>query len=160
MRMGRMVLGLAALALCAPALGQSPAMVSAKNPAGLVTVLETAGYEPTLGTDDQGDPQIDLNLGGYNAVMYFYGCDEKTHRGCDSVQLRVGFDRKAAWTGAAALKLAQTYRFMAVFLDEEGDPWVNWDIVTGDGIPAAVFLLGVGKFADVLDTAGEEIFAD
>lgn len=150
----------AAATLAAPASAQPGGMVSAADPPGLSRVLQVAGYKPELGTDDQGDPKIELEIAGYKATMYFYGCDETTHKGCDSVQLRAGFDRDQAWTAADAIALSQKYRFLAVSLDSEGDPYINWDIVTGEGIPAKVFLLGAQKFGDTLDLASEMIFAD
>lgn len=149
-----------AILFAASAQAQSQAMVSAKNPAGLVTLLQGAGYEPKLGADSYGDPQIEIDIADYKTTILFYGCDETTHKNCDSVQLRAGFDRKAPWTAAEALAVAKKYRFASVWLDETGDPWVQWDILTGDGIPAPLFLAAVETFGDTLSDTAEMVFED
>lgn len=155
-----MIAVLAGLVACAtPAYGQS-SMVSASNPTGLVKVLESAGYSPKLGADSYGDPEIELEIAGYNASMVFYGCDEETKKNCDSVQLQAGFDRTEPWTATAALEVSKKFRFASIWLDDEGDPWVQWDIVTGEGIPAKVFLSSVESFGVTLEDAAALVFAE
>lgn len=134
-------------------------MVSAANPQGIVDLLELTGREPKLGKDELGDPKIELDLSGYSATIYFYGCDEETHQQCDSLQFQAGFNRKQPWTAQEAIKIAEKYRFAAVFLDDEGDPWLRWDVMTGDGIPAKVFLSGVELFTETVNDAAEMVFA-
>ena len=149
-----------ALASASPAHAQSAVLVSANNPAGIVKALQQAGYKPELGTDSYGDPKIDLEVAGYTTTMYFYGCDETTRQGCDSIQLRAGFDREAPWTAADALAVTKKYRFAAVWLDEAGDPWVQWDIMTGTGISSKVLLDSVEVFGDTLKDTAELVFAE
>lgn len=132
--------------------------ITAKQPAGIVIALLNAGYDAELSTDAEGDPLINFQGEGYKLNMLFYGCDETTHDNCDSVQLRVGFDRAEPWTPEQAMVIAEKYRFGAVVLDEEGDPYINWDIVTGDGIPASIFLDSIRRFEDTADVAAELIF--
>lgn len=151
-----------ALALAWPTLAAAqaqPPVVSAVDPAGLVNLLDLAGYQPKLGKDDLGDPKIEIDLSGYSATLFFYGCDETAHTGCTSLQIQVGFDRKKPWTDKEALALAKKYRFASVWLDDSGDPWLQWDIVTGDGIPAKVFLQSINMFRDTVDDAGDIVFA-
>lgn len=153
--------GLAVVAaMTAPLAAQTAPLVRAADPAGLVALLEAAGYQPKLGTDSTGDPMIDLDLGGYNGTIYFYGCDETAHNNCESLQLQAGFDRKQAWTPASAIDLSRKFRFSSVHLDDDGDPWVKWDVVTGEGIPPKVFLTSVEYFSDVVADTAEIIFAD
>lgn len=159
---GRLTILAGALAFVSPtgALAQAqPTVASAGNPTGLVNLLDLAGYEPKLGTDDYGDPKIEFDLSGYNATLFFYGCDETGHTGCSSLQLRAGFDRKQPWTAKDAIDLAKKYRFASVWLDDDGDPWLQWDIITGDGIPAKVFLESISLFSDTVDDAGDIVFA-
>lgn len=160
-RMGTGTIGLVALMLAAlPATAQTTAVVSAADPAGIVSLLEVGGYKPKLGKDSEGAPKIELDLDGYGAALYFYGCDEKTQTECDSLQLQAGFDRKTPWTNDAALKLAKQYRYASVWLDDEGDPIITWDLVTEDGIPAKVLLSSVRRFSEMIDEADDTIFAD
>ncbi len=134
--------------------------VTAKDPQGIVRALQAAGYKAELEKDGQGDPMIVTELSGWASRIYFYGCDETTHEGCDSVQFSAGFDRKQPWTAADALKLSTQYRFASVRLDDEGDPYVMWDVITGDGIPTKVFLSSVLYFSDAIDNVVSVVFAD
>ena len=145
-------------AIVSPIVGAQAQSVSAGHPPGIIKALQGAGYSPTLDKDSYGDPSIEFELAGYKTVMIFYGCAEDTHDGCDSVQLRVGFDREKPWTATEALEVAKTYRFVSVWLDDEGDPWVQWDLVTGKGIPSDVFLSAVENFGGTLEDAAELVF--
>ncbi|MBA4044022.1 MAG: hypothetical protein C0471_06330 [Erythrobacter sp.] len=153
--------GFLVAAMAAPLAAQGKGeTLSAKEPAGIVLALLNAGYDATLETDDFDDPLIKFEGDGYKYDMLFYGCDETTHEGCDSVQLRVGFDRAKPWNAADAMELSRENRYTAVALDDEGDPYLFWDIVTGDGIPAAVLIDSVQRFEGNAELAAEAIFAE
>lgn len=158
----RFTLALAASTVALPAAAQTPPMtVSAADPEGMASVLRFAGYPAKLTTDDYGDPQIDTQFSSWEGAIMFYGCDEDTHTGCDSIELRVGFDRAEPMTLALFNEVASS-RYIAAFLDEEGDPWINWDIITGngEGIPAPVFMQAVNEFADGVEYAADLVFAE
>lgn len=135
-------------------------MISAHDPNGMFAVMEGAGYEGELDTDGVGDPLITAELGGWDTYIYFYGCDDETHDKCDSLQFRTGFDRAQPWSAAQALEIPKNYRYAAVQLDEEGDPFVTWDLVTGDGIPRKVFLAALRSYEQALHNAASLIFAE
>ena len=59
---------------------------------------------------------------GWGGAIVFYGCNENTHQGCDSVQLRVGFDRAEPMPLELLHSELGNDRFYAVHLDDEGDP--------------------------------------
>lgn len=141
---------------------QAPDSVSAADPEGMVRALRYAGYPVELDTDGIGDPMIKIEFSGWPGAVFFYGCEEGTHDGCDSVQLKVGFDRAEPMPLRLALDLAKDERFFSVHIDDEGDPWLEWDIVTGngEGIPAPVFLKAVNYFAMQVDAASDRIFAE
>ena len=107
-----------------------------------------------------GDPKIDIEVAGYFATIYFYGCDETTHQSCDSLQLQASFDRKEPWPPAEAIEVARKWRFGAVYLNDEGDPVVTWDMVTGDGIPSKVVLQGLRNFGDTLGQVASMVFSE
>ncbi len=159
---GKAALALAAVWSVPAAAEEVPMTVSAADPEGIVAVLKFAGYPAELTTDDVGDPQIDTEFSGLLGVIMFYGCHEKTHLGCDSVQLRVGLDRREPMTVDWLHSEFGNDRFYGVHLDDEGDPWFNWDIVTGkgEGIPTSVFLLAVNQFSTQVAAASVEVFAE
>ena len=158
--MKKLLLAAALASFAAPVAAQSGETVSANDPAAMLRVLEGAGYSGTLEQDGQADPLSVLDLGGWSSRIYFYGCDEATHTGCDSVQFSAGFDRKEPWTGNDAIAISGKYRFASVRLDDEGDPYVTWDVMTGKGIPSDVFLSSVLRFTQTLDDAKDMIFAE
>lgn len=135
-------------------------MVTAKKPAGMVIAMLNAGYDAELTTDDVGDPLINSQVAGYPLQIFFYDCDEDTHTECGSIQLVAGFDRAKPWTAEAAIKISNDYRFAAVALDDEGDPYLRWDIVTDEGISTRVFVRSLRRFEDTVRVAQDVIFAD
>ena len=158
MKFSKAISGAVALAVAIPA-AASAQDVTAADPQGMTELLDMAGYEAELGKDNAGDPMITAEFGGRSARVFFYGCDEETKADCDAVQLSVGFDREDAWTAQEAIQLPKDFRFAAVSLDDEGDPYVTWDIVTGEGIPAKVFLRSIVLYSDMISEADRIIFA-
>ncbi len=163
MRLRTTLAGLAALALPQAALAQAgPAMASAADPEGIARLLRFAGYPAELTTDSVGDPMIETEFSGLIGSVLFYGCDSQTHQRCDSVQLRVGLDRARPMALAMLHSEFGNDRFYSVHLDDEGDPWFNWDIMTGsgEGIPSQVFMLAVNRFATQVESASDAVFAE
>lgn len=134
--------------------------VSAKDPDGLLAALTNAGYSAELGVDTVGDPQITFTANDYTTAVLFYGCSPESNDNCDSVQLLTGFDRAEAIPHELALEISQTLRFAAIQIDEEGDPFIGWDIFMGDGIPLPVFLAALRSYERTLDDAATIIFAE
>jgi hypothetical protein len=147
------------LALGAP-LAAAEGAVAASDPAQIVRVMEEAGYVAELDTDGYGDPLIRTTFAGYGGSIYFYGCDEGTHSGCDSIQFRIGLDRKTPASSALMNEIVRKYRFIALWLDKEGDPWVNYDIYTGSGVPAATFLAALKAFEGNFAAVADDVFAE
>ncbi len=139
---------------------QDLATVSANDPQRMAKYLEITGFDPKLDKDGQGDPKITIRVNDYSATIFFYGCDEQTHQGCDSIQLQSSFDRKDPWPPAEAITVAEKWRYGSVWLDKEGDPVVTWDIVTGDGIPSKVFLQAINGFGDTVHEIASMVFPD
>jgi hypothetical protein len=139
---------------------QSTSSVTARNPAGVVAALKRSGHEATLSTDDFGDPMITTTFNGYEGSVMFYGCDEETHTGCTSLQFVFGFDSEDPFPLEEANELARKNRYISVSLDEEGDPYVLWDIVTLGGIPYDVFTECVSVYSDQLDVVADAVFGE
>ena len=146
----------------APAHAQAnPRTVTAADPATVVSALEMAGYRAELTSDNIGDPKVVTKLSGREVQLFFYGCDSDTHEGCDQLQFMVGFDSEQPLDAAKVERFMHDRRFAGMSLDEEGDPWLSWDLVTGtEGIPAAVFLQSVRMFAEGVGAAELMIWPD
>ena len=156
MRLGRAVLGAIALGFTVPALA---ATVSAKNPESLVEALRMAGYEVAAGTDDTGDPVLDLVMQGYKARLLFLDCDEVSHDKCGSVQFYASFDAEGVgYTLEQANLFARRYRYAAISLSANGDPRLRWDIETGEGIPSDVFVTSAARFLGAIQALSSEVF--
>ena len=156
MRLVRVIGMAAALGFAVPAMA---ATVSAKNPESLVEALRMAGYEVAAGTDDTGDPVLDLVMAGYKARLLFLDCDEASHDKCGSVQFFSAFDAEGAgFTLEDANLFARRYRYAAVSVTANGDPRLRWDIETGDGIPSEVFVTAAARFLGTVQAMGAVVF--
>ena len=156
MRLGRAISIAIAIGLAAPAMA---ATVSANKPETLVTALKAAGYEVSAGTDDTGDPVLDLVMQGYKARLLFLDCDEVSHDKCGSVQFFSSFDAEGAGLSTDDANLfARRYRYAAVSVTANGDPRLRWDIETGDGIPSEVFVTAAARFLGTVQAMGAVVF--
>ena len=156
MRLGRAIAMATALGVAAPAMA---ATVSARNPETLVEALQAAGYEVVAGTDDTGDPVLDLVMEGYKARLLFLDCDEAAHDKCGSIQFFSSFDAEGAGLSAGdAILFARRYRYASVTVNANGDPTLRWDIETGEGIPREVFLAATERFLGTVQKMGATLF--
>ncbi|MEO1044733.1 MAG: YbjN domain-containing protein [Pseudomonadota bacterium] len=141
---------LLALALAMPWAAQAQAdgdarMVTASNPQTVVEALQSAGYKAKLTVDNSGDPLVETSMSGWNVSVVFYDCSN--NKNCESVQFYAIFDRPEPLPAALAVGWSARKRFGAVGLDEEGDPFIFWDVVTGtEGIPYAVFESVISRY--------------
>lgn len=151
----------AALMASVSAAGQAaPESISAADPQSVAAAMRYAGYPVELKTDSVGDPMIETDFSGYKGYVYFYGCDKEMHQNCDSLQLTGGFDGdKPVQLNALNGQLSKM-RFAAAWVDNEGDPWVQHDIVTLTGIPAPVFLKALDNFSWALGEIGDAFFQE
>ncbi len=158
-RVGALLLG--AVMFASPLQAKTPPeQVSAADPKGIVRAMEFAGYDAELSTDEDGDPLIKTDFGTGPGFVYFYGCDDETHDECDSVQFVAGLDRARPMPAKMISILVNKYRFVAIALDNEGDPWVTWDILTGDGMDTRTFVSALRRYTDSLDSVADAVFAE
>ena len=145
MGLGRVLATAAAMIVAQPVLAAT--MVSAANPESLATALRGAGHDVAVSRDDTGDPVLNLVMRCYKARLLFLDCDQQVHDGCGSVQFLASFDAEGTGlTPADALQFTGRYRYAAVTLNGSGDPTLRWDVETGSGIPAEVFVTAADRF--------------
>jgi len=93
--------------------------------------LQKGGYKAELTKDDGGDPMINSAADGHNFKIYFYDCDAAKR--CKALQFSAGFDLKQGLTLAKANEWNRKNRYLKVYLDDDGDPYVQYDVNVNAG---------------------------
>jgi hypothetical protein len=119
-----------------------------------------AVYDAELNKDSVDNPFIRLTTNAYPISIVFYGCDRQTNLNCDSVQFISGLDRDQPWDAESAISFMLDYRFIAVSLDDEGDPIFTWDVLTGSGIPEGTMVEMAQRFEATVAAAPQRVFAE
>lgn len=91
----------------------------------MATRLRAAGFQAEQTTDREGDPLLRSMYEGAKCSVYFYECGGRPR--CKSIQFAAGWSQ----TGITAQQVADwnhNKRFGRVYLDREGDPWVEMDV--------------------------------
>lgn len=97
----------------------------------VVAWLQKAGYKADLTKDDGGDPLISSAADGQTFKIYFYDCSEAKR--CKALQLSAGFDMKQGMTLEKANEWNRKNRYLKVYLDDDLDPYVQYDINVNAG---------------------------
>ena len=157
----RLALAALGLVLAGPLTAQDRAeTIAASDPPGIVIAMLNAGFKPELTKDRTGDPMI-ISRGDYASLyVLFFGCNPESHDNCQSIRFQVAFDRAKPWSPAEALNLANEFPFLSVRLDAEGDPFLHWDLVLGEGIPLPVFIKNLRAFEESITLAADIIYAE
>jgi hypothetical protein len=151
---------LSLLAVVAPATG--PAL-SSHDPQTVVAYLQAEGYRAKLNANSEGKeqtvgPWIQTSEGGTNITISFLNCKNKKQ--CEDISF------SSAWNfedgkGPAAAPLHQwnaDKRFTKAYLDREGDPVLEMDVLFSEGqldrqtfaTALDIFTDAIGKFEDVI----------
>lgn len=107
-------------------------LLSAANPAALVSIIQALGFQAQLDKDNVGDPLIRSSSSGVNFNIYFYGC--KKNKQCQSLQFLAGYDLGEGTTLPALNEWNKEKRFASAYLDAENDPFLQMDLNTEGGM--------------------------
>lgn len=154
----RWLLAALAAGVMAPSVAEAATTVTAIRPDGVAEALTNLGYTAELAKDANGDPLINADIGGWQAALMFYECNEKTHDGCQSLQFVANFTPEKKFTAEDAVKFMRNTRFASVSLTPDQSVTMTWDVVTGKGIDLEVFSNAVDMFRSAMDTLGTEVF--
>lgn len=107
--------------------------------------------------DSDGDPKIESRIEGTNFSVYFYGCD--VGQPCNSMQFSAGFNLNDPLSMDTVNDWNRGKRFGKVYIDEDGDPFIEYDInLDFDGVGAKNFddtidlwRVILGQFRDHID---------
>ena len=127
-------------------------MVTATNPVAIHKLLTEASMEAELQShSDSNQPAsitIQTEAGGSDIVMS--DCDDAIPDFCETIILSTGWDLDEPMTAEQVAKVNASFPYVSVYLDDEGDPYVHWAIVTGtEGIPGPVFLKALSRYIEV-----------
>lgn len=125
-------------------LGTSPVSAQVMGDPDVIRLLMADfGLKVDADTDSDGDPRLSSRIDGTYFGVYFYDC--KDGHQCQSIQFSTGFDLDDPMSLEKVNEWNRDRRFGKVYLDDEGDPYIEMDI--------NVDIDGVGKenFSDSLD---------
>lgn len=142
----------------AMAAASSTTTVSAVKPDSVAEALKNLGYTAEMARDANGDPLINADIGGWQAALMFYECNQKTHDGCQSLQFVANFTPEKKFTADDAVKFMRNTRFASVSVDGDQSVMMTWDVVTGKGIDLEVFSNAVDMFRSAMDSLGTQVF--
>lgn len=157
--MKAMMIALAGLAAIAgsSASAAEPTLINKDGMTGpeVVAWLQGEGYKAALSKDQGGDPMIKSAAGGINFTVYFYDCEKDR---CKALQFSSGFDLKDGLTLAKVNEWNKTNRYLDAYLDDENDPYVEYDVNVNAGRTIAglnddfdIWTDMVGTFATFID---------
>lgn len=124
--------------------------------ADIVAAMQDYGVRAKLGEDDLGDPQIDSALAGANFQVRFYDCEKAR---CASLQFLSGFDLEEEMSLEDVNDWNRTMRYGSVYLDDEGDPYLQMDVDVTRGISKEQFAEWVAVWEELLGRFRERIDA-
>ncbi|MDJ0643531.1 MAG: YbjN domain-containing protein [Erythrobacter sp.] len=140
-----------------------PASISANRPDALHKILVSAGYDAELIADrEPGDGAvISINVEGGESFILLSDCDEAVPDACDTLVLSSAWDRDTPMSPERVAAANREFRYVSVWLDDDGDPYAQWAIVTRlAGIPAPVFLNTLQRYLRVVDDLADFVFED
>lgn len=114
----------------------------------VVRILHDQGYRAQLDKDGEGDPLVRTGLSGLDTVVYFYDCDDGR---CGSLKFSVGIDLAEGSSHAVVNGFARQYRYARTFLDDESDPFIEFDFEVLHTHHAAHLASHVAMFEQLLD---------
>lgn len=128
-------------------------VVKASDAAGLLAVLKQAGYnaklEPRKGEDS--NTLIEIITRDGSVFVNFSDCDEAIPDLCETLVLSTSWNRETPISDTAIAEANRKFKYVSVFRDEEGDPVMQWAILTGTaGIAPPLFLNALQRYQDVV----------
>ena len=169
MRRFSILLAATAMLFSTPVMAQSDEskalkMVQASKPETVLAALKEAGYEDAQylpRDEDGGAATIEVKWDEVSFYILIDDCDEAIPDYCQSVVFSFAWDRNTPMSSDAVARANQTFRYITVFLDEDGDPYAQWVVFTGEkGIPQEVFSAALERYLDVVAEFWDFAFED
>jgi hypothetical protein len=110
----------------------APKLINADGMTGpeVAAWLQGRGFDAVLGKTNQGGPKIDSVRGGAKFQVYLYDCENDR---CQSLQFSAFFDLMEGITGSVANQWNRANRYLKVYINDDGDPYVQYDVNVNGG---------------------------
>lgn len=149
--------------LAATALGAAPAhaeLVTPKNPAAIVAIVESQGWPAKLVTSSDADPYIESSRNGLKFLVLFMNCND-AHKECKTLQYYMGFNDAKNVPFEKFNSWNKEKRFARAYRDNEGDPVLEMDVdVDFAGLPRENLGESFNTWASLMDAYREFIYDD
>ncbi|WP_379921137.1 YbjN domain-containing protein [Erythrobacter sp. R86502] len=127
--------------------------IRATDAEGALMALRQAGYkaeaQPREGDNDTALIEITTRDGAI--FVQFSDCDEAVPEYCETLVLSTSWNRNTPMTDDVVAESNRRFKYVSIWKDEEGDPIMQWAILTGDaGIAQLLFLNAVQRYLDVV----------
>ena len=123
----------------------------------MVAILQGEGYKAKLEKDSEGDPIIRTQMSGTSVSVLFYDCKEGR---CGSLQFMTGQDLPDGTTMAVVNEFNKNFRYGKAHLDEENDPFLQYDFEVLHANHAQHIVSQVELWEDVLGAYRNAIYGD
>lgn len=120
-------------------------LIDASDPAAVAALLAGHGFEAILSKQETGAVQIKSSAAGESFWLYFQACDED-FTGCEVITLSTGFDFETPQTEDIFADWNRQ-KISKAYLDEEGDPYVEFSINMLHGVSRENFIDTLNWFA-------------
>ncbi len=126
---------------------------------GIANLLRSKGNKVEIrGTGTERYVWV-ANPDAYTYSIDVMSCDEGTQRNCKSIQFHSGFTAEKPIAADALLKYTADHRFGRAFLDNEGQPAIQYDInLAAGGISEALLLDNVELWTVMIEIFGDFVF--
>ncbi len=129
----------------------APGVVAATQAQGVLAAVTAAGYQAQfLEREGGASATIEIDSDGLLSLIVFDDCNDAIPDFCETLVLSTKWDRAVPISDAAIASANQQHKYVSVWRDEDGDPLLQWAIITGrEGIPTPVFLSALDRYLSV-----------
>lgn len=150
-------------ALAAAALGAAPAhaeLVSPKNPAAIVTIVESQGWPAKLVTPGNSNPYIESESNGMKFIILFLNCDD-AFKGCKTLQYYLGFNDVKNMPFEKFNTWNKEKRFARAYRDSQDDAVLEMDVdLDFAGLPRENITDSLKTWAALMDSYRDFVTED
>lgn len=114
------------------------------------TVLQDDNYWYEIATASDGTPKILSKAEGYTFAIYFYDLSDSGR--ARSIQFYLGIDMEDGVSPDKAIEWNSGYRFARMYLDEENDPILEYDLDVERGCTPEALSNAFERWVALIDT--------